>query len=78
MPQGEARRCGHCEQRPAAAASALCLHCNGVRRIRYLYRPRKGGDAEDPTIQYSRRTEAMLRQRANQRLPLFGGTQIEP
>jgi len=67
------KKCSHCEQRPAAPASVLCAKCHAVRRIRYLYRPRKRDDPDDPTIQNRRRTEAMLRQRANQRLPLFGG-----
>ena len=65
------RRCAHCERRPAESASALCARCHGVRRIRFLYRPRTR-DSRDATIRFARLTEALLRERANQRLPLFG------
>ena len=72
MPVAEPRLCRHCERRPAAPACVLCAGCRAVKRIRYLYRPKSWDDLEDATLQYRRQREATLRERANQRLPLFG------
>jgi len=72
MPPAEPRKCKHCEQRPAAPANVLCVCCSAFRRIRHLYRSSGLDDPEDRTMQYRRQREAMLRLRANQRLPLFG------
>jgi hypothetical protein len=72
MAPAQPRTCRHCERRPAAAAEVLCERCNSTQRIRHLYRTSRRDDADDSTLQYCRRNEEMLRERARQRLPLFG------
>jgi hypothetical protein len=77
-PEGQPRMtapavklCIHCERRPAVTVLGLCDRCHGLKRVRRLYRPRARDDPDDAQVQYRRRREAILRRRANLRLPLF-------
>jgi hypothetical protein len=72
MAPAEPRLCRHCERRPAVPAEVLCERCNSTPRIRHLYRASRRDDADDTTLLYCRRNEDVLRERARQRLPLFG------
>jgi hypothetical protein len=49
----------------------LCPACDAVLRIRLLYHPRARDDPGDPKVRFRQHVEAVLRRRANQRLPLF-------
>jgi hypothetical protein len=65
------KRCAHCEARPAVTPYGLCERCGAFKRVRRLYLPSARDDPDDPELQYRRRQEALLRRRANLRLPLF-------